>query len=77
MSAKPTTIATIATGHGHQIRVRVSRWREHTKLELKPYSATIPDCFMPCGVGVSVDLSKADELVAAITAAKKKALGHE
>ena len=70
MSTKPHTIAAIDTGHCQQVRVQISRWRGQTKLELKPYSATIPQCFMPCGAGVSIDVAKADELIKAIVAAK-------
>ena len=70
MTTKPHTVATIDTGRCHQVRVQISRWRRQTKLELKSYSATIPQVFMPCGAGVSIDLAKADELIEAIAAAK-------
>jgi hypothetical protein len=67
---KPATVATIDAGRAQQVRVQLSTWRGRTKLELKPYSATIPQCFMPCGAGVSIDVTKADELIEAIRTAK-------
>jgi hypothetical protein len=70
MTTKSHTVATIDTGRCHQVRVQISRWRGQTKLEFKPYSATIPQVFMPCGAGVSIDVAKADELLEAIAAAK-------
>jgi hypothetical protein len=63
-------IAAIDTGHASQVRVQISTWRDHTKIEIKPYSATIPQCFMPCGAGVSIDVAKADELIEAIRTAR-------
>ena len=77
MTMKPHTVATINSGHCHQIRVQISRWRGQTKLDLKPYSATIPQMFMPCGAGVSIDAAKANELIKAIAAAAKAHTNQE
>jgi hypothetical protein len=68
-SMKPHHVATINTGHCCQVRLQLSTWHEQTKIELKPYSATIPQVYMPCGPGVSIDVTKADELIEAIRTA--------
>ena len=66
-------VATISTGHASQVRLHLSTWREQTKLDLKPYSATVPQCFMPCGPGISIDIEQLPELLKAIVAAEAEA----
>ena len=44
----------------------VSTWHGQTKIELRPYSATIPDVFMPCGPGVNFPIERLPELLASL-----------
>jgi hypothetical protein len=69
-AANQELIAAIDTGHASHVRVQLYRWRDQTKIELKPYSATVPKCFMPCGPGVSLNVEHLPELIAALEKAK-------
>jgi hypothetical protein len=74
--ANQSFVSRINTGHTNQVRVHLYRWRDQTKIEIKPYSATVPGVFMPCGPGVALNISKIDELIEAITAAKIEAIAR-
>ena len=52
------------------MRVHLYRWRDQTKVEIKPYSATVPNVYMACGPGVTLDIEKLPELIAALNALK-------
>jgi hypothetical protein len=41
-----------------------------SQLQLHPYSATIPQVYMPSGQGVSIDVAQANALIHAIRTAK-------
>lgn len=62
--AKQPFVAIVDTSRGNQLRVSISTWRDQTKIEVKPYSATIPDLFMPCGPGVSIAVERVHDLIA-------------
>jgi hypothetical protein len=59
-------IASIDTRHAQQVRVFRARWRNQHRIELRPYSATVPGVYMPCGAGISVPIEKLPELIAAL-----------
>jgi hypothetical protein len=61
-------VAAIDTGHAIQLRIFISRWRYNTKLEIRPYSATVPQVFMPCGPGVSLPPERVPDLIEALKA---------
>ena len=75
-SKKQPPIATIATGYASQVRISISTWRDRTKLEIKPYSATIPQVYMPSGVGIALPIAKLRELIEALKAAEIEAIGR-
>jgi Transcriptional Coactivator p15 (PC4) len=65
----PRVIAKIETTRSNSVRVQLSTWRGETKLELRPYCATIADVPMPCGPGVTLPIEKLGELLEALKAA--------
>jgi len=72
-SKRQPPIASIATGYASQVRISISTWRDRTKLEIKPYSATIPQVYMPSGVGVTLPILKLPELIEALKAVEIEA----
>lgn len=67
-------IAAVDTDYSHQVRVFLYAWRGEHKLELRPYSATVPQVFMPCDAGVTVPIEKLGALLDAVVAAEREAI---
>ena len=75
-SHRVSQVAAIETGHSAQVRVHLTTWRDQSKLELKPYSATVPQIFMPCGAGVTIPIEQIPELLKAILAAERECIAR-
>lgn len=60
----------ISVSRTSQVRVLISEWRGARRLEFRTYTATIPECWMPSGVPVSLPVEKLDELMAALSKAR-------
>jgi hypothetical protein len=73
-AANQALIATIATGHSSQVRVHLRRWRDQTKVEIKHFTATVPNVYMASGAGISLDIEKLPELLKAIVAVEHEAI---
>ena len=69
-----TVVATIDTGRSAQLRVSLTTWRGSHKVELRDYTATIPNVFFPTSAGVTLDVEKLPELIATLRKAEAKAV---
>jgi hypothetical protein len=63
---KNQLVAAIDASRGHQVRVVLATWRGQVSVQLRPYSATVPDVFMPCGAGITLPIEKLPELLEAL-----------
>jgi hypothetical protein len=66
-------VAVIAKSVSAQLRVSLTSWRGQHKLEIREATAAIPGCFFPTPNGVTLDLGKIPELIAALQAAEAEA----
>jgi len=69
-----TTIAVIEKSPCAQLRVGISLWRGTHKLEIREATATIPGIYMPTPNGITLDIKKLPELIAALQAANSEAI---
>ena len=67
-------IAVIEKSPCAQLRVGISLWRGTHKLEIREATATIPGIYMPTPNGITLDIKKLPELIAALQAAKSEAI---
>jgi hypothetical protein len=74
--ARVSQVAAIETGRSSQVRLHLTTWREQTRLEFKPYSATVPQIFMPCGPGVTIPVEQIPELLKAVLAAERECIAR-
>lgn len=63
-------IATINKSHCSQLRVSISQWRDLTKVELREVTATTPRHLHADDHGITLEIFRIDELIAALEKAK-------
>jgi hypothetical protein len=66
-------VATIDKSHSTQLRVMFSEWRGQRKIEIADFTAIVAGVYSQAGAGITLDISKLDELADALAAAKAEA----
>jgi len=66
-------VAVISKTASAQLRVSLTTWRGQHKLEIREATAAIPGIFFPTPNGVTLELDKIPDLIAALQAAEVEA----
>jgi hypothetical protein len=72
-SLTSTQVAVIAKSAYAELRVSLKTWRGSHKIEIREATAAIPSVFFPTATGISIDVCKIGELIAALEAAQAEA----
>jgi hypothetical protein len=70
----PEIIAAVAKSHSAQLRISLTSWRGQHKCEIRECTASVPGNYWPTAAGVSLAADKLDELIAALSKARARAV---
>ena len=70
------TVAEITKSYSSRVRVSLSTWKGEHKVELRDLTATIPGCFFPTRDGVTLDVARLHELIAALQRSEAEAISR-
>ena len=75
-SAQALTVAEIPKSVSSRLRVSIATWKGEHKVELRDLTATIPGTFFPTRDGVTLDVARLHELIAALQRAEAEAISR-
>ncbi|MGD0533547.1 MAG: hypothetical protein ABSA62_15135 [Methyloceanibacter sp.] len=69
-------VASITKAPTAELRVLLTTWHGSHKVELRDFTATIPNIFFPTSAGVSLDVEQLHLLIAALRKAESVAISR-
>jgi len=67
-------VADIQKSPSSRIRIGISSWRGTHKCEIRECTSNIPGSYWPTSAGISLDIEKLEELIAALQKSRARAV---